>query len=200
MIYGTIKVLTTFILKTLYSYKVYGKEYIPKQGPYLVCSNHCSFFDPVVICDAVPQRVYWVALKDLYKIFPLSIFLRIAKCIQVNGAIKDVVEALNKKKIVGIFIEGRRTYTGQLSSRGRRGPAIIAMRTGAPVLPAWIEGTHEAYPRRAKSFKICPIHIRFGEPIVFPVHSEEIIDEAILKESTNKIMQAIAKLQPQEER
>ena len=194
MIYGAIKTLTTLIFKIFYNYRIYGKEFVPKQGPYLVCSNHCSFFDPIVICDAVPQRVYWVALKDLYKIFPLSIFLRIAKCIPVNGAIKDVLEAISKRRVVGIFIEGRRTYTGQLSSRGRKGPAIIAMRTGVPVVPAWIEGTHEAYPRRAKFLKICPIHIRFGEPIVFPVHSEEIIDGMILKEATDKIMQAISNL------
>lgn len=194
MIYWIIKILSTLIFKLFYNYKIYGKENIPKSGPYLICSNHCSFLDPVVISDAVPQRVYWVALKGLYKIFPLSIFLWIARCIPVNGAIKEVIEALNKKKVIGIFIEGRRTYTGQLSSRGRKGPAIIAMRTGVPVVSAWIEGTYEAYPRRAKLPKIHPIHIRFGKPITFPVHNEEVIDEQVLKGATARILDEIIKL------
>ena len=194
MIYWFIKFLSTVIFKIFYRYKVYGSENIPKKGPYIICANHCSFFDPVVICNAVPQRVYWVALKNLYKIFPLSIFLRIAKCIPVNGAIKEVLNALNKEKVIGIFIEGRRTYTGRLSSRGRKGPALLAMRTGAPVLPAWIEGTYEVYPRRAKFPKIHPIHICFGKPITFPAHNENIIDEQILKDATAHILDEIAKL------
>jgi len=194
MIYWIVKFLSTLIFKVFYCFKVHGKENIPKEGPYLVCSNHCSFFDPVVICDSVRPRVYWVALKDLYHIFPLSIFLRISRCIPVNGAIKEVLAALAEKKVIGLFIEGRRTYTGELSSRGRKGPAIIAMRSGVPILPAWIEGTHKAYPRRALIPKICPVHIRFGKPITFPIHAEEVIDEAVLKSATDSIMQAIAGL------
>lgn len=194
MIYWPVKFLTIALFKLFYCFKVYGRQNLPKQGPYLICSNHCSFFDPVIICDAVRPRVYWVALKDLYKIFPLSIFLWISKCIPVNGAIKEVLAALDEKKVVGLFIEGRRTYTGQLMSRGKKGPAVIAMRSGAPVVPAWIEGTHKAYPRRALIPKICPIHIRFGKPIVFPVHTEEVIDGSVVKSATDSIMQAIAAL------
>jgi len=194
MIYWFVKFITLALFKLFYCFKIYGKENIPREGPYLICSNHCSFFDPVVICDAVRPRVYWVALKDLYKIFPLSILLRISKCIPVNGAVKEVVAALNKKKVVGIFIEGRRTYTGQLMSRGRKGPAIIAMRSGVPVVPAWIEGTYKAYPRRALFPKVYPIHIKFGKPITFAIHTEEVIDENILKSATDSIMQAIAEL------
>jgi len=194
MIYWLIKLLSTFIFRVFYNYRVYGSENIPKSGPYIICSNHCSFFDPVVICDAVPQRVYWVALKDLYKIFPFSIMLKMTKCIPVNGAIKEVIEALNEKKVIGIFIEGRRTYTGELMSRGRKGPAILAMRTGSPVVPAWIEGTYKAYPRRARFPRIHPIHIRFGKPMVFAVHKEEIIEETVVKETTDTIMQSIAEL------
>lgn len=195
MIYWAIKFLSTGIFKIFYSYKVYGSENIPEKGPYIICANHCSFFDPAVICDAVPERVYWVALKDLYKIFPLSIFLKIAKCIPVNGAIKEALNALNEKKVIGLFIEGRRTYTGRLSSRGRKGPVLLAMRSGVPVLPAWIEGTYKAYPRRAKFPKINPIYIKFGKPITFPIHNEEMIDENLLKDGTNAILEAIAKLQ-----
>jgi len=194
MIYWFIKFISTAIFKLFFSYKIKGCENIPKSGPYIICTNHCSFLDPVVVCDAVPQRVYWVALKDLYHIFPLSIFLKLARCIPVNGAIREVVEALKNNKIVGIFIEGRRTYTGELLSRGKKGPALLAMRTGLPVLPGWINGTHEAYPRRAKWPKRHPISITFGKPIKFEVHGEEIINDTVLKNATAQILFAIGSL------
>lgn len=195
MLYWPIRFFSKCIFKLFYSFKIYGGENIPKKGPYLICANHCSFFDPVVICDAIPQRVYWLVLKDLYKIWPLSILLRTVKCIPVNGAIKEALDALEQNKIIGIFPEGRRTYTGQLMRKGKKGVAILAMRSGVPVLPAWINGTFEAYPRRAKLPKIHPIRIYFGKSIKFDIHKEEIIDEEVVRAQTQQILDSIAGLQ-----
>ncbi len=195
MIYWFVRYLSACILKLFYSLKIYGRENIPKEGPYLICSNHCSFLDPLVICAALTKRVYWVALKDLYRIWPLAPFLKAIKCIPVNGAIKEVLEALRQGKVVGMFPEGRRTYTGRLMSKGRKGAALAAMRSGVRVLPIWISGTHQAYPRRAKLPKIHPIQAIFGEPIVFEIHNEKIIDEAVLSIATGRIMDSISKLQ-----
>lgn len=196
MIYWPIRFLSKAIFKIFYSLKVYGAENLPKKGPFLVCSNHCSFFDPVVICDVVPQRVYWVALKDLYGVWPLSILLRFAKCIPVNGATKEALDALKQGKVIGMFPEGRRTYDGKLMKKGKKGTALIATRSAVPVVPMWINGTYQAYPRRAKFPKIHPIHAYIGRPLVFPKHEEEIIDEQILSAATAKIMQSIAGLMP----
>ena len=196
MIYWLVRFLSKCIFKTFYDFKIYGAENLPEKGPYLICSNHCSFFDPAVICACVPQRVYWVALKDLYKIRPLSLLLKAAKCIPVNGATKEVLDAIKQGKIIGIFPEGRRTYNGKLMKKGKKGTAIMAMRSGVPVVPAWISGTFQAYPRRAKFPRIYPIRIYIGKPLTFPKHQEEIINESTLSAATTEIMQSIAGLMP----
>jgi 1-acyl-sn-glycerol-3-phosphate acyltransferase len=193
MIYWPIRFLTTCLLKLFYSFKVYGAKNLPKKGAYLVCTNHCSFLDPVVICALIPRRVYWVVLKDLYRIWPLAILMRLVSCIPVNGAIKDALDALKQNKIIGIFPEGRRTYTGQLMKKGKRGPALLAMKAGVPIVPAWINGTFEAYPRRARLPKICPIQIYFEKPLVFDKYKEDaIIDENVLISASEQILNSIA--------
>lgn len=198
MIYWPIRFLSKAIFKIFYNFKVYEAGNLPEKGPFLVCCNHCSFFDPVVICDVVPQRVYWVVLKDLYSVWPLSILLRFAKCIPVNGATKEALNVLKQGKVIGIFPEGRRTYDGKLMKKGKKGAALIAMRSAAPVVPVWINGTHQAYPRRAKFPKIHPIQVYIGKPLVFHRHEEEIIDEQTLSAATAKIMQSIAGLMPKQ--
>jgi 1-acyl-sn-glycerol-3-phosphate acyltransferase len=193
MIYWAIRHISKAVLKLFYNFKIYGGENIPKNGPYIVCANHCSFLDPLVICDSIPRRVYWVVLKDLYDIWPLSILLRATSCIPVNGAINEALKALKQNKVIGIFPEGRRTYTGQLMRKGKKGPAILVMKAGVPILPGWINGTFEAYPRRAKFIKIHPIQIYFEKPLKFDKYEEdEIIDEKILMDTTQRILDSIA--------
>jgi len=190
--YWVVRFLSKCILKVFYNFKIYGSENIIKKGSYIICTNHCSFFDPAVISCSVPRRVYWVALKDLYEIWPLSILLRLVGCIRVNGVIKEALDAINQGKIIGIFPEGRRTYDGKLMKKGRRGAAILAMRTGVPVLPMWIEGTFQAYPRRARFPKIHPISIHIGKPLQFEVRTESAISEDILDKATAQILGSIS--------
>jgi 1-acyl-sn-glycerol-3-phosphate acyltransferase len=194
MTYWVIRFLSGCIFRMFFNLKVYGKGWIPKKGPYLICANHCSFFDPVTVSIAIPQKVYWIALKDLYKIRPLSILLRLVDCIQVNGVIKEALDVLNAGKVVGIFPEGRRTYTGKLMKKGKRGAALIAFRSGVAVLPAYISGTQQVYPRRAKFPKIYPVRVHFGKPLVFHKRKEEVISTDVLDNATAKIMTAIATL------
>lgn len=196
MTYWPLRFLAKWIFEIFYKLKAYGRHNIPHKGPYIVCANHSSFLDPVVICAAIPHRVYWVALKTLYTIWPFAVFLRFAKCIRVNGVIKEALLAIEGGKVIGIFPEGRRTYDGKLMRKGKRGAALLALRTGALVLPAWIDGTYQAYPRRAKFPKVHPINICFGKVLEFQRHSEEVIDEEIITAAAAKIMKAISGLAP----
>lgn len=196
MIYWPLRFLAKWIFEIFYKLKAYGRDNIPHKGPCIVCANHSSFFDPVVICAAIPHRVYWVALKTLYTIWPFAIFLQIAECIRVNGVIKEALSAIEAGKVIGIFPEGRRTYDGKLMRKGKRGAALLALRTGTPVLPAWIDGTYQAYPRRAKFPGVHPINIYFGRVLKFPRHDEEVIDEEVITAATAKIMKAMSELAP----
>ena len=67
------------------------------------------------------------------------------------------------------------------------------MKGGVPIVPAWINGTFQAYPRRAKIPKIYPIQIYFGKPLVLDKYKEDaIIDENVLISATERILDSIA--------
>ncbi len=83
------------------------------------------------------------------------------------GAIKRVLRVLEAGRVVGIFPEGPFSREGQLVP-GQPGVAMIALRSGVPVVPAAIDGTYEAL--RGRRFYVPrrhPLSVRFGAPIHF---------------------------------
>ncbi len=92
--------------------------------------------------------------------------------------------------MLGMFLEGTRS-TGQGLQQGEPGTALLALRSGAPVLPVAIWGT-EVIRLPAYFFKRTRAHIVFGEPF-YLTKSERPIREQVA-EGTNEIMRRIAAL------
>jgi 1-acyl-sn-glycerol-3-phosphate acyltransferase len=110
------------------------------------------------------------------------------------GAIKRVLRLLEGGAGVGIFPEGPFSREGRLV-RGQPGVALLALRSGAPVVPAAIRGTFEALARR-------PLHIprrhalsvRFGAPMRFAPPRGRPVGRDDRAEVTRRIMVEIARL------
>ena len=64
--YGFLKALFKIPMRLLYRVKVEGRENEP-EGPYLVCANHSSFCDPILITASLKQKHKWLAKKELEK-------------------------------------------------------------------------------------------------------------------------------------
>ncbi len=108
------------------------------------------------------------------------------------SSMKAGIAALERAELLVVFPEGRISPDGQLK-RGFPGIVSIAARTGALIVPVYIEGTYRALPRHARFIRLSKITVRFGEPIDVAPDAREP-DRRALRRWTETIMDAIRAL------
>jgi 1-acyl-sn-glycerol-3-phosphate acyltransferase len=193
-LYLLIKSVIWVLMHSYFRLHVEGMDNVPKEGPFIVASNHASFLDAPAIQLTIPQHVSWIAKQAVMEKKALGFVHRLMRSIALNGSIKKALDALTEeKRVLGIFPEGTRTRDGKID-RARTGAAVMALKTGSPVVPVGIKGTYELFP--ANSFFPRPgrIHLRIGRPIPSERRREEKIDEALVNAKTDEIMKRIREL------
>ncbi len=151
--------------------KVEGFENIPKKGAVIIASNHVSYLDPAVLVASLNRKIYFITKKEVFKNTFVSFILKNLNAFSVDRenvdilAFKKAINILREEKVLGIFPEGTRSSNGELQEL-KLGAIKIAMKTGVPILPVGITGTHKIYPRSIK-FPILFKHkivIKYGAP------------------------------------
>jgi 1-acyl-sn-glycerol-3-phosphate acyltransferase len=149
--------------------RVDGLEHLPASGPYLIAANHHNYLDGVVLGVTVPEPISFLVMPRVWRATPLHpIFHRNIRSIPIDldradvGALRRALQSLQEGRVVGIFPEGPFSIRGRLES-GLPGVALLALRSGVPVVPAGIRGTYEALAgRRGYIPRRVPIGVRFG--------------------------------------
>lgn len=165
-----------------------GLENVPDRGACVVASNHESLLDPPLLATAIPHRqVFFMAKRELFAVPFLGSFLRACGCLEVDREGSDARKRraldgarahLEAGRMIGIYPEGTRSRDGRLRP-ARSGVALLALRTGAPVVPVAVFRTRESVQRRMLPGGP-PFGIRFGPPMRFgkdPEPSEQRIQE-----------------------
>jgi 1-acyl-sn-glycerol-3-phosphate acyltransferase len=168
--YRFIRILFKLVFILFYHHRTYGTSHIP-HGRAIIAPNHVSFFDPPLIGVSCPEEVHYLAKDVLFESAWLGPIIRNLNAFPVSGnvgdlkTIKSLVHLLQSNEKVIIFPEGIRTFDGKLAPI-KPGIALIALRAQAPIIPTYIHGTFEIWPRQNKYPKpwgktICA----FGTPI-----------------------------------
>ena len=185
------------LFRTCHGMRVEGLEHVPDQGSCLIACNHQSYLDPPLMAAAIPHRqVFFMAKQELFAVPLLGPFLRACGCFSVDRGSGDhravdlATELLQQGRLVGIYPEGTRSKDGKLRS-GRAGAAVLALRTGAPLVPAAVFNTEAAMRRRLLPGGP-PMAIRFGPPMTFAPEAEP--SRARLLEVRDQIMSGISAL------
>ncbi|MDD5073295.1 MAG: lysophospholipid acyltransferase family protein [Candidatus Omnitrophica bacterium] len=152
------------ICRIFFCLKVKGVENIPAEGKVIIAANHSSYLDPVAIAAVVPRQIKWIVRKDVYDVWWLRPLFASTGMIRENGSVGKAIDLLGKGEALGVFPEGSRSYDGRLGA-GRRGAAIMALRSGAPVVPCAVKGAFKAYPRNSVLPRPCPVEIIIGKAI-----------------------------------
>lgn len=169
---------------------------LPKRSSAILVSNHTSGLDPLLIQAVCPRLIIWMMAREYYDMKGLGWFFRTVEAIPVDRGGRDLaatraaLRALHHGHVLGIFPEGRIEDSHDLLPF-QTGAAMMAIRTGVPVYPCYLDGTQrnksmlDAYllPNRAT--------IRFGPPVQIGQSSKSKDD---LEEVTAKIKAAIAAL------
>jgi 1-acyl-sn-glycerol-3-phosphate acyltransferase len=181
---------------------VVGKENVPKDGGFILTSNHLNNADPPAITGVIPRRIYWMAKTELFKIPFVGLGFRLFGYIPVRrfeadlGALRKAQETLAKGRVLGMFPEGTRSKTGVLGE-GEPGTAVIALRTGAPIVPMALWGT-DNFNLPRDLFKRTRVEVRIGEP--FRLERSRRLTKHEVADGTREIMKRIAALLPEERR
>ncbi|HEV8640313.1 MAG TPA: lysophospholipid acyltransferase family protein [Methylomirabilota bacterium] len=174
LLYRALRGPVRALLQRWFDFAVEGLEHVPARGPYIVAANHHNYLDGVLLGAAVPEPIVFLVMPRVYRATPLHPpFHRHMGSIPINlerpdvAALRSALGALERGRIVGIFPEGPFSVRGRLEP-GLPGVALLALRSGAPVVPAAIRGTYQALVgRRFYIPRRHPLGVRFGPPRVF---------------------------------
>lgn len=155
------------------SYKAYGRDNIPDQGPYLLVTNHMSLSDsPLLLLSIKPGKLHFFAGEKWEHHWLFGPFLRWLGGTFINRGTVDR-KALNEAFAVldaggwfGLAPEGTRSRTGQMH-KGLEGAAYLATRANVPLLPVGFVNTDQL-KQNAKRLKRTRLECHFGEPFTLP--------------------------------
>lgn len=120
-------------------------------GRLLIIANHQSFLDGVLLGAFLPMDPMWVVHTTIARKWVVRLLMRGIPHVVVDAtnplAVKTLIHLLEEGRPVMIFPEGRITVTGALM-KIYDGPAFIAAKSGAPILPIRIDGALETYLSR----------------------------------------------------
>lgn len=163
--------------------KVSGLEHVARlQRPFLICPNHQSYLDPLLVCSVYPPQMlrevfhvgaseYWsnvftAQIARLINIVPVDPDINLMRAMRAGAA------GLGAGKILTIYPEGERAFDGQLHEF-KKGAAILATELGVPIVPVALDGVYRVWPRGSWRLRFARVKIRFGAPIDPPPKSNE---------------------------
>lgn len=183
--------------------QVIGLERIPRRGPLLLVANHINAIDPTLVLGFIPRRLSWMAKQEIFNDPFSGTLARLYESFPVRrgeadlAALRTATQLLSEGRVVGVFPEGTRSPNGHMQ-KALPGAAMIALRTGVPVLPVGISGSEPVKLPKLfwKPFPRPRIRIVFGEPFELP-KGQRVNAEAV-REGTAILVEKITALLPEQ--
>jgi 1-acyl-sn-glycerol-3-phosphate acyltransferase len=200
--------VVNFTLKCLIrmAVKVEDRELqaIPLRGPVIIVANHINFLEaPLLFSHLYPRPLTGWAKIETWKNPLFAWLFNLYGAIPIRRGEGDLtalaagLEALNQGKLMAISPEGTRSYVGQLA-RGKPGVVLLALRSGAPILPVAYYGG-ELFWKKIFRLRRTHFNILVGHPFTIDAHGQGLSRD-VRQEITDEIMYQLAALLPQDYR
>jgi 1-acyl-sn-glycerol-3-phosphate acyltransferase len=202
--YRLIRLALLICYKACFRIRFYGTGHVPDARDdrgVILAPNHASYLDPPIMGIALQRRVTYLAKDYLFKHWLVGGVLKNIGAYPIKSdtgndfkSIRDLIRILKHGACVTVFPEGTRSETGNFKEP-EPGIGFLAIKSRAWVVPVYIEGSFEAFPKGAKGFKCKPIHVFFGKPFVPSLDAELLAaGEAAYAAVSQKIMLEIRAL------
>ena len=197
-LYAILKVPSVAIARTMFRLEARDRENVPAAGPVLLVSNHSSVLDPPLIGSATDRQLSFLAKAELFDL-PLfgGLIRRLnARPIRREGAdpsaLRTAMRVLEDGGALLIFPEGTRGDEGIIRS-AKTGAGMLAVLSGAAVVPVYIQGSGRAWPRGHKLPRPAKVTVTFGKALRF--EAERGADRKRQYEiASREMMEAITRL------
>jgi len=178
--------------------------WVPRKGPLILTLNHIGSLEvPLLAARLQPRKTIGLAKIETWDnkfmgwLFDLWEAIPIRRGEVDHRAIKRCVNVLQAGDMLMVAPEGTRSYDGRLL-RGRPGISLIALQTGAPILPI-VHWGGENFGTNIKKLRRTDFHIRVGRPFTLDTNGIKVSSK-IRQEMTDEIMYQLAVLMPEEYR
>jgi 1-acyl-sn-glycerol-3-phosphate acyltransferase len=205
MLYAFGWCLCRWVARAFFALDIQGAEHVPEVGPAILAPNHVSSVDPVLVGISVKRPVHFMAKKELFRNRAVAWFLRRLQAFPITrervdpSSVKHTLSLLAAGHVVLMFPEGTRG-DGQSLGPAKSGIAVVAARSGAPVVPVFHWGTQHVLPPGTRWFRGLPLRVRFGPPLRFGAGGAggpgERVDREAVEAFGRQLMKAIAALCP----
>ena len=181
---------------------VLSPQRLPKHGPAILICNHVSGLDPMLIQSVCPRLIVWMMAREYYEIRGLHTIFRTVEAIPVDRGGRDLaatraaLRALEAGRILGVFPEGKIETSRQLLPF-QTGVALMAIKAGVPVYPAYLDGT-QRNKKMVQAFLYPNVaSLAFGPAVEFDAGSTS---KEVLQAATDRFTEAVARLKVATER
>jgi len=203
MLYTFLKPIAVALMRLFFRLEARGREHVPREGALLLVSNHVSVLDPPLVGGATPRKLYFLAKEELFRIpiYGRLIHAVNARPVRRDGsdsrALKSTLRLLGEGKAILIFPEGTRGRGDGRLGEGKPGAGMLAVMSGAAVVPVYVSGTDRALPRGATLPRPAKVRVRFGPPLHFKAGRDDRRKEQY-REASAEMMRAIGQLREQQ--
>lgn len=200
MLYSFLRLIFWIFTRMICRYRVHGREHVPMTGALLIVVNHLSWYDPLLLGVVLPRRAWFFTKAEMFDWPIVGFVCRRTGQIPVHrgegdrAALEQALAYLREGKAVVVFPEGTVERQEQMIP-AHTGAAMLAMRSGATVLPIAHTGTRRVLRSRRSWFP--RVRVQIGEPFV-PALPEGAARKARLQVVTKEIMARIAGMLPTE--
>jgi 1-acyl-sn-glycerol-3-phosphate acyltransferase len=188
--YGATRRLIIIAATVLFRVKVVGRENLPRAGACVVAPVHRSNLDTPILAFITKRRLRFMGKDSLWRSKLAWYLTALGGFPVVRGtadreALRACEAILQRGEPLVMFPEGTR-HSGDTLSELFDGPAFLAARTGAPIIPVGIGGSEGVMPRGSKFIRLRKVTIAVGAPITPPV-LEGRVPRRVVRELTEQL-------------
>ncbi len=182
-------IITIIVFKLFFKVEIIDHKKVPMEGPVIFCANHNSMLDMFFLGYKLKRWIHWMAKEELFRNPIAAYVLNKLGVFPVKrgsgdvGSIKNAFKLLEEGKVVGIFPQGTRINPENIEKvRVKPGAALIALRTGVPIVPAFVQGSYKIFGK---------MKVVYGDPFIIENKQDDKYSKEELTELSRDIIKRI---------
>lgn len=167
-----------FYVRAFHRVVVQTPPELPRTGAAVLVCNHISGLDPLLLQAVIARPIVWMMAREYYELKALRWVYEAVDAIPVdrNGrdssATRAALRALAAGRVLGVFPEGKIETSRDLLPF-QTGVAMMAIRTGTPVFPAYLDGSNRGMEMLEAFVNPNDVRVRFGGQVPLPSGQEK---------------------------